>query len=406
MRRVLAGTLGLSLALLAAEAHGEEFQWRPCGEAASPKSSAVTLGRPIALPSPTRDAEQPTASSRLVVRAQSVDPGAPGAAWPPPTRPAAPTNPSEQFNCGVATDNPSRGFVDRVRGIFTTNPFDSGAGHHLFESDHAFDGFISPVSNPFYFEDPRALTEIRPILLFQQSSSQNPVFHSHDIEFFGVQARLAVTQRLSFVMSKFGWIWADVNDPADNLHGHSSFTDIILGPKYTFLRCDGSGTLGAAGLNFDIPAGSSGLAQNTGSASVEPYVSFGQSFGSTSYGTFHALATFGYNFSVDNERSDSLFLSTHLDFDVGNLHKIYPFLELNWFYVTTNGTSRNLNFEGYDLFNFGSRHVAGQDEVTLAVGARYKISECIQFGLAADFRVTGQRDVESFRVLFDVIFRY
>ena len=33
----------------------------------------------------------------------------------------------------------------------------------LVQSDHGFDNFISPVTNPSLFEDPRALTEVRPI---------------------------------------------------------------------------------------------------------------------------------------------------------------------------------------------------------------------------------------------------
>ena len=32
-------------------------------------------------------------------------------------------------------------------------------------SDHCFDRFISPISNPFFFEDPRSLTEVRGIFI-------------------------------------------------------------------------------------------------------------------------------------------------------------------------------------------------------------------------------------------------
>ena len=32
-------------------------------------------------------------------------------------------------------------------------------------SDHCFDRFISPLSNPFFFEDPRSLTEARAIFI-------------------------------------------------------------------------------------------------------------------------------------------------------------------------------------------------------------------------------------------------
>ena len=35
----------------------------------------------------------------------------------------------------------------------------------MLPSDHCFDSFISPISNPFFFEDPRSLTEVRGIFL-------------------------------------------------------------------------------------------------------------------------------------------------------------------------------------------------------------------------------------------------
>src|SRR5262249_32917624 len=145
------------------------------------------------------------------------------------------------------------------------------------------------------------------------------------------------------------------------------------GPKWTFLRLESTGTLGALGLNFDIPAGSRQVQQNTGSLTLEPYVSFGQNLGRTPYGTFRGLATIGYNASIDNQRSDNFFTSWHIDFDYGDLHKIYPLLELNWFNYTSNGHARALNFEGRDLFNFGSQKISGHNEVTLAPGLRFKV---------------------------------
>lgn len=32
-------------------------------------------------------------------------------------------------------------------------------------SDHCFDDFVSPMTNPIFFEDPRTLTELRPIYM-------------------------------------------------------------------------------------------------------------------------------------------------------------------------------------------------------------------------------------------------
>ena len=45
----------------------------------------------------------------------------------------------------------------------------------LFESDHAFDGFVEPLSNPIQSKDPRALTEIRFLSMFDWSRPSTPV---------------------------------------------------------------------------------------------------------------------------------------------------------------------------------------------------------------------------------------
>src|SRR5262249_9422532 len=153
------------------------------------------------------------------------------------------------------------------------------------------------------------------------------------------------------------------------------------------LRCDQTGSLGAVGLQFEIPVGDRKVFQDTGSLSLRPYVTLEQRLFKTPWGRFNAMGTFGYSFAVDNERTDFFFNSYQLDFDVGCLHKIYPLVELNWFHYTTNGGAQPfpLGFEGKDLFNFGSPGIAGHNELSIAVGARFKPLEAVQFGVAAEF---------------------
>src|SRR5262249_17784552 len=184
------------------------------------------------------------------------------------------------------------------------------------------------------------------------------------------------------------------------------FSEIHIGPKYTFLRSECTGTVGAVGLAFEIPSGPSKVFQDTGSLSLRPYVSLAQTFGRSSYGSFDAMGTIGYDFGVDNKRSDMFFTSLHLDYNVANANKIYPFLELNWTHYSANGKARPFDFEGRDLFNFGSNHVAGHDPITLAPGVRYKFTEWAQVGTAFEFPVTERKDLMDFRWTFDLIFRY
>jgi hypothetical protein len=409
--------------------------------AAERREPLVTIGQPV--PIATSRPVTPSApvtpvawsgtdsGPRVIVRAQSdgLPPPAPppvgGTAPPfppPPPPPGPPTmppppgityNPGDPYLNGAVPDtNPpaGTGFWDKTKAIFDlqSGPFCGSAGRRPFQSDHCFDGFISPISNPFLFEDPRALTELRPQFLWQTIPSKNPVFHGGNIEFFGVQGRVALTDWLSIVVDKLGGIWINPNGaavpPFDG--NRSGFAEINIGPKWTFLRNTRSGTLGALGLIFEIPTGSASVFQNTGSLSLVPYLTMGQNFGRSSYGSFNALGEIAYSFATDDKRSDFFMTSLHLDYDIGNLHKIYPLIELDWRYYTKNGGAQDLNFEGGDLINFGSTDISGRNNLLLAAGMRYKFNECFQMGAAVEFPIVGTKDLENFRLTLDLIIRY
>jgi hypothetical protein len=434
MKRLLAGGLGGLLAWFGADVLGDELKWHPVNSVPSigllrpvahvNQAPAVALGRPVALREiGDTDRTQPqsqavpasydvAASDPLhpVVRGQSAEPSMPPP--PPPPDSLTPANPAEQYNCGVANANPGPGhpILEGGRRLISGIPWKGGAGEPsnraAFQSDPCFPNFISPVTNPFLFEDPRALTELRPIIIYQSIPKSNYFTHGGDAEFFGLQGRLALSSRWDIVVNKLGLV---AIQPSDHtfLHDATSISEIDLGPKYTFLRNDACGTLGAVGVTFQIPAGSSGTFQDTGTLSIVPYLSMAQRFGKTSWGSFNGMGTVGYAFSVDDARSEYLFTSLHLDFNIADCNKYYPLVELNWFHYTSGGNTRNVGFEGRDLFNLGAAHVGGDDDsFSIAFGFRYKFSECIQTGIAAEFPLNGRRDLEDFRLTFDLIFRY
>jgi hypothetical protein len=412
MRGILAASLLVVLSWPARPANAQQ---------PSRDEPAASLGKPIAL----ADDAPPTAGTQginlvayqtpvalpdpIVARGQAPDPLIGPTLRPQGPGPAASPEP---YNCGVVNQPPAGasggGFWDGCKNIWgkCTGIFEPAPGRQPFQSDHAFDNMISPVTNPFYFEDPRALTEARPIFIFQQSPDHNYIFHGGDIEYFGVQGRVAITDWLSLDITKLGGTWMQPENHIDGFSDTGGFSELLIGPKFTFYRNESTGTVAAFGLTFDIPAGSASVFQDTGSLSLIPYLSVAQSFGRTSYGTFNAMGTIGYNGSVNNERSSNLFSSLHLDYDIANLHKIYPLLELNWFDYTSNGKSNDLTFEGADLFNFGSMHVTGINEVSLAIGARYKFCESIQAGFAVEFPIAGPVGLMAYRLTFDLIFKF
>lgn len=441
MRGLLAGSLMiLSLYCLESKAHGDTWRpaVRPSSLASSPEAPSftnpiVTLGRPQALdrPAAIQENQIPGSDGTIVpvsyestprslfgpiFRAQNSDQLSPTLA--PPQAGGFPATLEERYNTGAVINNGPvgsgggggggvGGFWGQCQDIFNSCGQAMTAGNHnLFQSDHAFDNFISPVTNPFLFEDPRSLTEIRPIFMYQSTPSTNPIFQGGDVEFLGMQARLALTDRLSFIMSELGAVWLEPHNHIDGFAPHVGFAEIHLGPQYTFIRCEDTGTLLAGGLQFAIPAGPGKVFQNTGNLSLIPYFSFGQNFWRTSYGSFNFLTTIGYSVGFDDRRSDYLFNSYHLDYDLFNAHKIYPLIELNWFHYGEAGNYRPNMFEGQDLVNFGAHGVSGSDNLSLALGARYKFCEWAQTGIAAEFPINSPHPFMDFRLTLDFILRY
>jgi hypothetical protein len=280
-----------------------------------------------------------------------------------------------------------------------------GKRNEWFKSDHAFDGFISPVTNPFLFEDPRSLTEVRPIFIAEKIPNSEPDFRGGNVIFFGTQLRLAITDRLSFVINKFGFESVNPGSGSE-FHGDTGFAEFWFGPKYTFIRGENTGTLLAGGIQFQIPTGDHSNFQDTGSLSLVPYVSFAQSFlRDWSPGSFNTMVNTGYSFSVNNERSDYYYLSAHLDMNVLHQNHWFPLIEMNWFTYTTNGKSLPIGVEGQDLINFGGQ-ARGQGLLTMAFGTRYKFNEHYELGGAFEIPIAGPHDINAYRFTLDAIFRY
>lgn len=273
-----------------------------------------------------------------------------------------------------------------------------------FESDHCFDDFISPMTNPFLAEDPRSLTELRPILMYQSIPHNSSAARGGNIEFFGLQGRLAINERFSIVLNKLGGMSINPSS-GSTINNGTGLTEVWLGPKYTFYREDQTGTIAAAGLTFQLPIGSGRIYQDTGSLGLVPYITAAQRFGKTSWGTFNAMDTFGLSLGAGPARSNYFYNTFHIDFDVANWQRIYPLIEVNWFHYTRNGHGTNLGVEGEDLANIGSS-IAGHNFMSIAIGSRFKYSESIQFGIAAEFPFVGTKDLNSFRLGVDMIWRY
>lgn len=380
--------------------------------------AAITLGTPLPLPAAdATPAFRPISTiAPSVVRGQIPPPPAFPGGGPPPLTPTP--GGATAYNQGVVNNDADLGgFWSRLGDKFkhcwdditgnASGAFQSSPKRQMFQSDHDFDVFSSPISNPFFFEDPRALTELRPVFIWQHTPNNNPVWNGGNNFDYTLVGSVAVTENISLVINRLGFTTIAPRGGAPGINSDTGFSEMMLGPKLTFLRSESTGTVAAAGLTFIIPDGSSGVLQDTGHLMFAPYFSIAQNFGRSDYGSFNFMNTTGYNFRTDNTRTEAFYSSFHLDYEIAK--RVWPCIEINWWHYTRNGGDRPLNFDNGDLGNFGSDFVTGRDELTVALGTRVKINSFMYWGIAAEFNVLNNdagRHLDAFRLTTDLIFRY
>jgi hypothetical protein len=263
----------------------------------------------------------------------------------------------------------------------------------IARSDHGFDNFISPMTNPIYFEDPRTLTEAR--LIFANQSIPSSL-GGGNAQVAAMQARAALTENLSIIATKDGFVWSE-NPLLSN-----GFLDVNAGLKYNLFKNYATQSLVSTGFTYGIPLGSHQTLQGKGNGEFNMFLSGGQQIGDN----WHVLSTFGARIPANNSGyTESTYFSNHLDRKLGN-SGFYVFTEANWYHWLSNGTQFAAPVEGGDLFNLGSTNVLGHDIVTGAYGVKYKPNGNLEMGVAYEIPYTDRHDLLQNRLTADLIIRF
>lgn len=250
-------------------------------------------------------------------------------------------------------------------------------GRRLFESDHAFDGFVQPFSNPIQFKDPRAMTEARGIFLAAWSDPAMPLGDT-TAQVYALQLRAAVTERLEVFAAKDGIVRLSPGIGASQ----TGLANLAVGGKYAFYRDPETQTIASAVVQYEAPTGYANIFQNQGSGLLAAYAVVGKEFAENA----HAIVQAGQNMAMNSQDSGYFLTSAHIDKRFG---KFTPFYEVNWFYYNQDGTFLpSLGIEGGGLLNLGAGGVMGLSYVTNAVGFWYDLSSCQQLGIGYEFQVS------------------
>ncbi|MCA9126747.1 MAG: hypothetical protein KDB22_06670 [Planctomycetales bacterium] len=249
------------------------------------------------------------------------------------------------------------------------------------------------MTNPVFFEDPRTLSELRFIFL---SHKLPAALGGNSVQVYAMQARAALTDRLSVIATKDGFI--STQSPVLQ----SGVADVAAGLKYNLYRDVQAGRLVSVGTTYEIPMGSNKSLQGNGNGEFHFFVTAGTRVGSRG----HWISAAGLREPLDTNLENRVaYWSNHLDRQIGD-RPLYAFTELNWYNYMSSGNAFGLPIEGGDLFNLGSVGITGNDLVTHAIGLKARPKRNIEAGVAWEYPMTARKGLMDNRLTADLILRY
>jgi hypothetical protein len=259
-------------------------------------------------------------------------------------------------------------------------------------SDAAFGSFISPISNPVFFEDPRTLTEAKLIFLNNQMPGS---VGGNNIQLYALQLRVALTDRLSIIATKDGYVVSENGVEGDG------WANLALGLKYNVYKDACAQRILSVGTTYQIASGTPAALQGNGDGEFNFFATGGMQIGEC----WHLISATGFRVACDtNDQTDSWYWSNHIDRKLGSWG-LYGLYEVNWYHWLTSGNTA-VPVDGLDMLNLGAKGAAGRDVVTNAIGLKYSTSIAQEIGIAWEFPLTAERDIMENRINFNWNIRY
>ena len=272
-------------------------------------------------------------------------------------------------------------------------------------TDACFNDFVSPMINFVYFEDPRSVTEIRPIFVNHwvpdNIGTGGAVSAGGTVQLYALQFRARLTDRLSLIAVKDGFIVDNTNGVLDSVLD-DGWADVTAGLKYNLLRDTCEGKLVSAGFTYEVPMGSRRALQDVADGEFHFFLTGGQR---VLNGNGHLLSSLGYRLPVDQgAQNTAIHWSNHFDYRVSE--RSYLFTELAWWHFTNDSGAGLPGIAGADLLNVTATGIAGQDLVTQSVGVKFKPAANTEIGIAYEFPLSDFEDIFENRFMVDLILRY
>ncbi len=257
-----------------------------------------------------------------------------------------------------------------------------------------FEHFYEPLGNPLYFESPFNNSGLRFLFLHHEFANKSQL-GGGDLNVVAVQARLALTERLSLIATKDGFSWLDANA----LPREEGWNSAAAGAKYAFYVDRDLDLVATGGFRWMTMSGEKKVLQG-GVHELSPFISAAKG-----WDKFHLIGNFTWRAPLDGDDGNNIIqwdLHADYEFFPETLKGFAPFVELHGLHYLDDGTRTPLTVGGADYNNLGSSGVSGSTVIWLGVGARWKLTPHTSIGADYEYPLTNRNaDIFGSRVTVD-----
>ncbi|MBK1828495.1 hypothetical protein [Haloferula rosea] len=314
--------------------------------------------------------------------------------------------------------------VAKTAGLFSACAVSALAGTVALEpatiatTTTAFENTRRPITNPTLFDNALPQSNVHPIFMYHRlpdfaDTTLGPLAMGGHVEIYALQLEWALTDRLSLVATKDGYVRFRPDTPG-LWSAQEGFANLAGGLKYAFILDPVNEFVLSGSATFEFPTGNQDVFQGEGDGAVNLIVS-----GLKMWDRWQFAGGAGIRLPFDGQMSTNTFVSTHVSYEV--VPWFIPLVELNWHHVLEAGNGRAsffsqaggavpvvATFEGNDLLNFGAANASqNRDLVTAAVGFRSRITESVDLGFAYEFPLTDEETgIIEDRFTADLVWRF
>jgi hypothetical protein len=284
------------------------------------------------------------------------------------------------------------------------------------ERSGRYEGFVAPISQPYFFEDPFITTSASLVGVWHQFPD-NSAFDGGDAWVIALQLRVAITDRLAFIATKDGYTWFQPGD-ASAIGDTQGWNNLGFGVKYAVVDRPEDNFIVSSSFRFEVPSGQKSAFQAWGGGVFIPGLSM-----AWGRDKFHVIGDVGGQVPFDHSAQASQFFF-HAHFDYALWKHFVPMVEFSGYYYTGDAkgeipvptTPLTLQqaqtalgtgpFDATDVANLGSQGISNTIISTMAVGARIPIMKGFSTGAVWEFPISGDKWLFEQRVTMNLMYEF